>query len=239
MRNFKYDLNDPNILNVYQYGSRVYGSHNENSDYDYILVVSEHFEVDDIDYHVFTKEAFQMAINEHDISVLECFFIPEEFKLKETVTFEFKLDKQKLRKSISTIVNNSYVKAKKKLIVVGDYDLNAGIKSFFHSYRILNLGVQIALKNKIYDYSCCNWLLTDLQKLSRQYERNLLWDIIETKYKEQHKTKKHRFKMLCPKESKQFNKQVLNKWFSENDLSYMSDKQFEKFTNEIIKKYLI
>lgn len=236
--NFKYDLNDPNILNVYQYGSRVYGSYNENSDYDYILVVKEHFKSDCIDYHVYTKEVFQMTINEQEISVLECIFAPKQFVLKETVQFTFNLDKEKLRKSISTIVNNSYVKAKKKIIIVGDYDLNAGIKSFFHSYRILNFGVQIALKGYIYNYNSCNWLLTDLQKLSKQYDHNELWDMIETKYKEEHKNKKHQFKMLCPKGDKVFNKQVLNKWFGDNGLSYMSDGQFNKFNSDIIKKYL-
>lgn len=44
------------------------------------------------------------------------------------------------------------LKLKKKLIVIGDYDLNVGLKSFYHSYRTLNYGVQIALKGYIYGY---------------------------------------------------------------------------------------
>lgn len=236
--NFKLDLTDENILNVYQYGSRVYGSHTEDSDYDYIIVVKEHIDVDDIDYHVYTEKAFKMAIYEHDISALECIFIPEEFKLKETIDYKqfFELDKTKLRTSISTIVNNSYVKAKKKLIIAGDYDLNCGIKSFFHSYRILNFGVQIALKGSIYSYSGCNWLLNELRTLSKQYFRNELWEIIETRYKEDHRRKKSTFKELCPKDNNKFNKQILNKWLKDNGLSIMNDKQFEKFNNEIINK---
>lgn len=239
MNNFKFDLNDENILNVYQYGSRVYQSHTENSDYDYIIVVKEHFDSKDIDYHIYTEESFKMAIYEHDISALECLFLKDEFILKNTVDFksEFKLNKEKLRTSISTIVNNSYVKCKKKLIVAGDYDLNCGIKSFYHSFRILNYGVQIALKGYIYDYACCNWLLNELRTLSKQYQRNELWNIIETRYKEIHKNKKSAFKELCPKNNNKLNIQILNQWLKNNNLSIMDEKQYNKFLSEIINKY--
>lgn len=234
-----YNLTDPNILNVYQYGSRVYGSHNDNSDYDYIVVVKEHFEPISTDIHIFTEESFKLAIYEHEISVLECLWLSDDLKLKETIDFkdDFVLDKQKLRTSISTIVNNSYVKAKKKLIIIGDYDLNAGLKSFFHSYRILNFGVQIAIRGKIYNYGSCNWLLNELHRLGKMYSHNELWNIIETKYKESHKTKKHTFKRLCPKDkTTDFNLDTLNIWFKNNGLNEMTLKQFNKFNNEIIKK---
>ncbi len=70
-------------------------------------------------------------------------------KMTNDLGITFKLDKTKLRVAISTIVSNSWVKGKKKLIVQGDYDLNLAIKSTFHSLRILDFGTQIAMEGKI------------------------------------------------------------------------------------------
>ena len=35
-------LLDSNILNIYQFGSRVYGNNTEESDYDYIFICKEY-----------------------------------------------------------------------------------------------------------------------------------------------------------------------------------------------------
>lgn len=191
---------DKNVRNIYPLGSRVYGSFNERSDYDYILVADEMFDSKNVNVHVYTKEAFQLALDNHDIQVLECVHLLDQYKIKEEVKFTYTLDKFKLRPSISTIANNSYVKAKKKLIISGDYDLNLALKSFYHSYRILDFGIQIASEGKISDYSSCNWLLDDLKKMSTEAERDQLWTNIETKYKEKWNKHSSKFKSLCPKD---------------------------------------
>lgn len=146
------------VISKYMYGSHVYGTATENSDKDFIRVV----ECDNIgeiptfqdgcDYTNYTPKGFQEAINRHEISVLECIFQPEN-QVEGKTDWEFNLNKQILRNSISSISSNSYVKAKKKLI---DNEIYIAQKSLFHSIRIIMFGIQIAAQGTIYDYSCAN-----------------------------------------------------------------------------------
>lgn len=104
-RKFKYN-EDENILNVYVFGSHVYGSNNENSDLDVIIVAKEWFESNDINVHVYNVEQFQALLNRHDIQALECIYSDDKFKLKNTIDFKLDtIDLQKLRVSISTIAS--------------------------------------------------------------------------------------------------------------------------------------
>jgi hypothetical protein len=201
-------LNDSNILNVYQFGSFVYGSNHANSDRDYIIVAKKYFESKDINTHIFTIESFQSLLNECDIQMLECFFSPEEFILKKTHDFKFVLDKRKLRTSISTIASNSFVKGKKKLIVTGDYDLMAGIKSVYHSIRILSFGIQIAESGMIYNFHKDNHIFFELLKLSTQYERLELWNKIQERYKKVFNSHSSLFKSLAPKSVEDYNNKL-------------------------------
>jgi len=188
------------LLDKYCFGSRVYGTHNDDSDYDYIVVDSKYYASMDTNIHVYTQKDFQRALDQHEIAALECFFLPEEFKIKQTCNFKFTLDKAKLRRSISTISSNSFVKGKKKLTVMGDYDKKLGIKSVFHSLRILEFGIQIGYNGKIVNYGAMNWLLTDLYKITEGLENQSAWEVIEDKYKKLYNAKASEFKQLCPKE---------------------------------------
>lgn len=152
---------DHEIVNVYSYGSRVYGTHKSNSDHDFIVVAAcdhtgQQYDAGDITVHVYNIEHWRRALNEHRIFALECFFLPEDKKLLETKIFGFQLDLSLLRKEISSISSNSWVKAKKKIEVEHEHYL--GFKSLFHSLRIPIFGTQIAQNGKINDYSAANEL---------------------------------------------------------------------------------
>jgi hypothetical protein len=191
-------MNNP--LNLYRFGSHVYGTNHEGSDEDFIQVTLEKEITDNINIHSFTVTEFQSMLNNHDIEILECYFLPEEFKLKETYKeFTLSLDLGKLRVSISTITSNSWVKGKKKLTVMGDYDKYTAIKSIFHSIRILGLGIQIATHQRIIDYTEYKWLFQDLMKLASQYDYIELWEKIDAKYRSLFKELSSQFKQLCPK----------------------------------------
>ena len=95
------------IITSYKYGSHVYGSHSEHSDYDYIVVV----ESDDpnlnysvnwkgVDYTVYGEQKFIKLIEEHQVSVLECIFQKGD---NEPYLKYFKLDTEKLRRSFSAV----------------------------------------------------------------------------------------------------------------------------------------
>lgn len=199
---------DDNILNIYKFGSHCYGTNDEQSDFDYIIITKNFVESNNINHHYITFEIAQSLLDNMDIQMLECYFLPKEHIVKESIKFSFNIDLQKLRVSISTIASNSFVKGKKKLIVTGDYDLRAGIKSYFHSLRILYYGKQLAQQYIIYDYKGVNYILDDLKQLSQQYQRIELSQKIEEKYKPLYNKLSSEFKQLAPKDLSEKNKKL-------------------------------
>lgn len=183
-------------------GSRKYGSHNFESDYDYVVKVKEPIsygvtvrdKVSKCDYQFFTEKSFDQALRNHDVLVLEAVY------LNNAVPDWFEIDKGKLRTAFSTVSNGAWVKGKKKLIVASDYEKDIALKSIFHSIRILDFGIQILTEGKIVDPHKMAWLLDDLQKLGEQYERDELWNVVESKYKGMFKELRSQFKGLAPKE---------------------------------------
>lgn len=152
-------VNNNKLLNIYLAGSNVYGTATEKSDVDYIYVVDHQDKSEDqlllgkTNITIYPVEYFQHKINECSVSALECFFLPEKFKI-ELYKPTLNLDLEKLRRSFSEKSSNSWVKAKKKIDVHQEYYL--GMKSLFHSLRIINFGIQIAQFGKINDYSAAN-----------------------------------------------------------------------------------
>ena len=114
-------LSDNEVINVYCYGSRVYGNFRKDSDYDFIVIVknktTDQFSDNLININYFTPEGHQHRLNEHEISALECFFLEDRFILKNNQNYQFKLDLSQLRRSLCAKASNSFVKAKKKLTV--------------------------------------------------------------------------------------------------------------------------
>lgn len=213
------------MYNKYKYGSHVYGTNNKNSDEDEILVIDNLSKIPllkDPNIQVYDADKFQTLINEHNIMALECIFLPSYCILKRDLEFDFALDKAKLRTSISTITSNSWVKGRKKLTVEADYDKNSGMKSYFHSIRILDFGIQIALHKTIMDYSSMNFVLDEIRKLGETLDGAELSEAIETKFKKLFNSKSSEFKILCPKDTsasdlKSRLKKVMNDWNIENE----------------------
>jgi predicted nucleotidyltransferase len=147
------------VINVYFYGSHVYGCETEKSDYDYIIVYDQ--EIDEVDTietkmcdlvlnaSLYSPRKFQEMINLHRIDALECLFLREDWKY-ETMKFDFNLDLEQLRRTISAISSNSWVKTKKKINQGDNY---IGKKSLFHSLRIADYGIQVAKEGKIVSYT--------------------------------------------------------------------------------------
>lgn len=203
------DFNNFDILNVYMYGSRVYGTHSEKSDYDYIMVTSSiitdgvtQFFKNNVNVTIYNQHEFAKLIIEHEISILECLFLPSDMKY-ETIDFEFKLDRNKLRESISAKASNSWVKAKKKMTVEKDLDMYVGQKSLFHSMRILNFGIQLAESGKIKYYDSGIWMWGAITATHKNplTGTTLLetWEDYNTVWKRVYNLLKSDFKKVCPK----------------------------------------
>lgn len=197
---------------IFPFGSRVYGTFREDSDFDFIAVLKQGvsktqstINFQEYHYQIYTYDEFVFKIKSHDIQALECIFLSKD-KLKkpygENFQNKFELNLNKLRESISTITNNSWVKCKKKLIISDDYDKLSAIKSCFHSLRILNLGIQIARQEYFLRYDEMNYVYFELMKLSQQFESDILWEKINSKYKTQFNKLSSEFKTLAPKDLK-------------------------------------
>ena len=192
-------------VDLIPYGSRVYGTHKEDSDYDYIGIVPANRMVDtgteyrwnSLNVHIYNRHAFQAQLEKHKIHTLEAYFVPnkDDFINPVPKDFKFELDLVKLRNELSEKASHSFVKAKKK--IDKEKDFYVGWKSLFHSLRILNFGIQLASKKKIYDFTAANkyWFeIRDAQCYS--------WDYLKDKYQPIYNELATEFRKLAPKEKK-------------------------------------
>lgn len=194
-------LNKDVVINVYVYGSKVYGCH-PSGDLDLIIVVSSKYKErynqilsKNVDATIYREDFFKELINKHNISALECLFLPEDKILLKNKDFYFSLNLNSLRNSISQTASNSFVKTKKKLTVEKDYNTYIAKKSLFHSLRILMFGIQIAKFGFIKDYTEANYLwdkivLNDLND----------WTYYKTEYQPIYNNLRSKFRELAPKE---------------------------------------
>jgi hypothetical protein len=197
----KFSLNYENLLSVFPYGSQVYGTANENSDYDYIVVCRDGSAQNDfavtqenLSCHFYDELSFQDQLSRQKISAMECFFLPDNLVLLSKKKFNFKLNLETLRASISEKASHSWVKSKKKFEVEKDKDIYIAKKSLFHSFRIIDFGTQIAAHERIENYSSCNNLWEDIY--TDPSER---WDTYKEKYQELFNAHMTEFRKFAPK----------------------------------------
>ena len=103
----KTDIHPLKVRNIYGFGSRVYNTYDDFSDYDYLLVgasLNEHTEFnpikDDMNVHIITPDKFKEGLESHQMHYLECIFAPEKFILQEKINYkkDFSLDKNRLKR---------------------------------------------------------------------------------------------------------------------------------------------
>lgn len=192
------------LVAVFSYGSKVYGTASERSDDDYILVlkdtslrkvedlpVSEHF-----DHTAYTVSQFEEKILAHEVSALECLWLRPGLRLDlRHFSDVFVLDLPTLRQSFSSKASNSFVKAKKKFTVEKDRDPYIAKKSLFHSLRILVFGMQIASYGRIINYAAANrfWYKIKENKSER-------WEDYKAEWQPLYNRLSSTFRILAPKE---------------------------------------
>lgn len=174
---------------IYVFGSRVYGTSGYSSDWDFIMIANnavsnQEIRSGDFNIHVIVPDEFEKMLKAHHPGAIECFYAPQEFRLLETITFNFKISIPSLRHSFSHVSSNSWVKCKKKL---EQNDYYIGVKSLFHSLRIPMFGIQIAKEGYISDFSCANkiydiifsrndWSWEELDEKFRPLKNQILTD---------------------------------------------------------------
>ena len=181
------------VKGCYIFGSRVYGTSSETSDWDIILVANaaspevEH-KGDKYNIHVIVPDVFKKLAEDNHIKAIECLFAPDWAKILEFET-EFKFKPASFRHNISHTVSNSWVKCKKKL-EQGDYYI--GIKSLFHSLRIADFGIQFSKTGKI-DFQ------KDLELWKEISSKEWTWTEIQEKWQPLKNSRMTEFRLLADK----------------------------------------
>ena len=169
------------VRNIYLFGSRVYGTNNDSSDYDVLvtatnLLAKQQVFTDKYNIHVHVPSVFEDNLRAHDIISLECMWAPDFAKLQQKVDYskKFVLDRSKLKAKILTQSHDAWHKAK---MALNESDVLRGHKRIGHSFRILVFGLQILEHGMIVDFSANNKLYNEVSS-SDEYE----WDYFKEKY---------------------------------------------------------
>ena len=158
-------------LNIYHYGSFVYGTFTPNkSDIDYIVILpdtyknldKQQFENGNNQYSFYTKSTWQQKLDNNDVDAIETYFLPPQFIVKEAEFFHTYIIPEKIRDNFSRVSSNSFVKCKKKWEVENSFNPRVAKKSLWHSLRIVDFGIQILSHGKIVNYSSLNHLYNDI-----------------------------------------------------------------------------
>lgn len=173
----KSGLHPLRVKNIYLFGSQIYKTASENSDYDILIIANTPYQekeivIDNCNMHILTLDRFLEGLRQFNIRNIECLFSP--YILQEDIKITLELKIPGLRHSVSHICSNSWVKCKKKL-EIGEYYI--GIKSLFHSLRIAMFAIQIIETNTIYNWACANYIWEDLSS------KIWTWEELHIKYK--------------------------------------------------------
>ena len=165
---------DEPVFNIYRYGSRVYGTADQNSDHDYIIVTrgamlksgafkqnaisSENRNIQGI---LYSRSGFIDAINNYDISALECLSLHPDDVLMNTWSFGIqKWDNKVMVKKIISKVSASWHTADMQ---ARDGFKDRAKKGIFHALRILHFALQLKKNQRIDDFGCVNWIWEDFR----------------------------------------------------------------------------
>ena len=184
------------VHGCYVFGSRVYGTANEASDWDIILIANApspevEYKSDKFNVHVIVPDKFRKDVKDNHIRAIECLFAPEWAQIKP-FECEFVYKPDSFRHNISHTVSNSWVKAKKKL-EQGDYYI--GLKSLFHALRIAKFGIEFAENGKI-SFESSNWIWTKLSS------RKWTWEELKEYWQPTRNELLTTFRSFCDKKAK-------------------------------------
>jgi hypothetical protein len=158
------------VLNIYPYGSRVYGTNSEQSDYDYIIVTkgamlkSGAFKQNAISSAdrmiqgiLYSRGGFTDAINNYEIGALECLSLDPSQVVQGKWPFKVtKWDEKEMVKHIIQKASASFHIADMQAKEYDQRDLAK--KGIYHALRILMFGKQLKANNKITDFTIANYL---------------------------------------------------------------------------------
>jgi predicted nucleotidyltransferase len=160
-----------NFLLITVYGSRLAETHSANSDWDFLIVIRDYsdipiesyhhkcIELPNMDINLYERRHYMKALEQNDIIAVESVFIEERFVLLRNEVFAYELDRNTLRKSISTCSNKA---AGYAWIMWRQGDIIKAKKNIIHSLRFSLYGTQLVTTGSITDYKCANVFLRSI-----------------------------------------------------------------------------
>lgn len=184
------------------YGSSIYGNHDADSDID--IAVYGCFEkiFDDGSLIYENYEDFKKSVMLCEPVSLEGYSLQFHRDFRDCwfyAPFEERIDLSILRTSISSKASNSFVKAKKKILIEKDFDIRSSMKSLFHSIRLLDFGRQMAYYGYIKDFSSCEEVWNKILKTYSTNDEEKILEEIKKEYKPLYNEYASKFKKLAPK----------------------------------------
>lgn len=200
----------------------------------------------------YTLETFLKMLQENEISALECLslemkyydnLIGEEANKENEILFNLSrsLFEEKIKQSLPNVqphvirtaiskkASNSYVKAKKKIILKEDFDLKVSLKSLWHSFRMVGFALESVMSNhgEISCFDIANDLYSEIAEDYLEFhsfsDPDSFWTFIHEKYQPRHNALMSVFRQYAPKQG-------------------VSDKQrltYDEFYNIVNKGYLV
>jgi len=157
------------VISIFKYGSQVYGTADEKSDSDYIIVMMSSMLKDGsfrsssprsnsdktIQGVIYSRGGFMDAINTYDIAALECISLGDEAVIKN-IWNNFKVTNWNEKEMIKKVIQKASASRH-----VADQQAKSGNKDrakkgMFHALRILHFGLQLKEHRKIVDFGACN-----------------------------------------------------------------------------------
>lgn len=164
------------VLAIFPYGSRIYGTANENSDYDFIIVTKGAFlksgafkqnAISSVDRKIqgvlYSRSGFIDAINNYEIGALECLSLDPSLVIQSKWPFKVQKwdDKQLVQKIIEKASASWHIASMQSR---DDYKESAK-KGIFHALRILMFGIQLVEHKRIVNFSEANELKEEINRL--------------------------------------------------------------------------
>lgn len=155
------------VINIYPYGSRVYGTATEESDHDFIIVTkgallkSGGFKQNAIsskDWKIqgvlYSRSGFIDAINNYEIGALECMSLDPSMVVLNK--WPFKIQKWDTNELIKKIIQKASASWHIADMQSKNDDKDYAKKGTFQALRILMFGLQLKEHKKIVDFTVAN-----------------------------------------------------------------------------------
>lgn len=176
-------------INLYEWGSRVYQTSTESSDWDYIAVVPDDFskepdqyEFGNRTYNIEHESEWLEKLQRNSVEVLECLSLSSMFIVKNRKTYPFTFNPESAHSAISERASIAWVKGKKRLTLEKDFDWRGGKKSIWHSLRLYLFGCQLAQHGVILDYTVANKYYNDIVVVKHGETGQEEWEYLKKTY---------------------------------------------------------